>query len=108
MEILSRGISNSEGAFSLMQKSRGGIGGKSINQGTRHAMRQKEEDAPCRGGKWGENCDAVEEGTYRQDIQIFQLSKTRFLTIILCNRNEETKPIKTINDSPANATLHCK
>lgn len=50
MEILSRGISNSEGAFSLMQKSRGGIGGKSINQGTRHAMRQKEEDAPCRGG----------------------------------------------------------
>lgn len=104
MEILSRGISNSEGAFSLMQKSRGGIGGKSINQGTRHALKQKEEDAPCRG----ENCDAVEEGTYRQDIQIFQLSKTRFLTIILCNRNEETKPIKTINDSPANATLHCK
>lgn len=53
MEILNRGISNSEGAFSLMQKSRGGIGGKSINQGTRHAMRQKEEDAPCRGASGG-------------------------------------------------------
>lgn len=36
-----------------MQKSRGGIGGKSINQGTRHAMRQKEEDAPCRGASGG-------------------------------------------------------
>lgn len=70
--------------------------------------RARNEAEGGRGSAEEENCDAVEERTYRQDIQIFQLSKTRFLTIILCNRNEETKPIKTINDSPANATLHCK